>query len=254
MGQLFFRSAMFWVNGAYLRWASGNGKRGLSYLEYAIGGSITWASCTLIECPLQLSSSQLQVQIVKQKSNPSYVPEFRGIIDYVRIAPKKYGVRAFYTGIAPQLCRNAAGGFFHFGAFEYLRREYAKQKGVPVTQVGIVVNMAAGSVGGILFWALTYPFDVVSTYLIVFTHLVLMRSPQVKSAIQGDALDPRHPDRRFRGSLDAVRQLWAEGGAARFTRGFSACLLRSVPANAVLLTTAMTIKEIGYARLGVIPK
>ena len=161
MGQLFFRSAMFWVNGAYLRWASNNGAKRLSYLEYALGGSLTWASCTLIECPLQLSSSQLQVQIVKQKSNPAYVAEFRGIIDYIRIAPSKYGIRALYTGIVPQLWRNSAGGFFHFGAFEYIRREYAKQKGVPVTQVGIAVNMAAGSVGGVLFWFLTYPFDVV---------------------------------------------------------------------------------------------
>ena len=163
MGQLFFRSAMFWTNGAYIRWASNNGARRLSYLEYALGGSITWASCTLIECPLQLSSSQLQVQIVKQKTNPAYVPEFRGIVDYVRVAPKKYGLRAFYTGIGPQLLRNAGGGFFHFGAFEYLRREYAKRNGVPVTQVGIAVNMAAGSVGGLLFWLLTYPFDVVSS-------------------------------------------------------------------------------------------
>ena len=161
MGQLFFRSAMFWTNGAYLRWASNNGAKRLSYLEYALGGSLTWGVCTLIECPLQLSSSQLQVQIVKQKSNPAYVPEFRGIIEYIRIAPGKYGLRALYTGIAPQLLRNSAGGFFHFGAFEYLRREYAKQKGVAVTQVGIAVNMAAGSVGGLLFWLLTYPFDVV---------------------------------------------------------------------------------------------
>jgi solute carrier family 25 carnitine/acylcarnitine transporter 20/29 len=74
---------------------------------------------------------------------------------------------------------------------------------------------------------------------------------QIKSAIQGDALDPRHPDRRYQGGIDAARRLWAEGGATRFTRGLSACLLRSVPANAVLLTTAMTVKEVGYARLGV---
>ncbi len=69
----------------------------------------------------------------------------------------------------------------------------------------------------------------------------------VKSALQGDALDPA--GRRYRGPADAARKLWAEGGAARFTRGLSACLLRSVPASAVLLTTAFRVKEIGYARI-----
>eukprot|EP00292_Cryptomonas_paramecium_P011949 CAMPEP_0113698912 /NCGR_PEP_ID=MMETSP0038_2-20120614/22993_1 /TAXON_ID=2898 /ORGANISM="Cryptomonas paramecium" /LENGTH=303 /DNA_ID=CAMNT_0000622167 /DNA_START=11 /DNA_END=922 /DNA_ORIENTATION=+ /assembly_acc=CAM_ASM_000170 len=231
IGQVFFRSALFWTNGAYLRWASQHGTRDMSYFEYAVGGSVTWATCTLIECPLQLASSQLQVQIVKQKISPNFVPEFKGIIDYVRLAPSKYGLRAFYTGIVPNLIRNSLGGFFHFGAFEYIRREYAKSKGLPVTQVGITVNMIAGSVGGFFYWGLTYPADV------------------VKSAIQGDALDPR--EKRFNGSLDAARKLWAEGGATRFTRGFSACILRSVPANAVLLTTAMMIKEYGYAKLGI---
>jgi solute carrier family 25 carnitine/acylcarnitine transporter 20/29 len=236
MGQLFFRSAMFWVNGAYLRWASNNGTKRLSYLDYAVGGSITWGSCVLIECPLQLSSSQLQVQIINQKSNPAYVPEFRGIVEYVRVAPSKYGIRAIYTGIAPQLLRNTVGGFFHFGAFEYLRREYASRKGLAVSDVGFTCNMVAGSVGGFLYWLVIYPVDV------------------VKSAIQGDALDPNHPNRRYRGTVDAARKLWAEGGATRFTRGLSACLLRSVPASAVLLTTAMTIKEVGYARLGISQK
>ena len=34
-------------------------------------------------------------------------------------------------------------------------------------------------------------------------------SAQVKSAIQTDALDPRHPARRFHGAADAARKLWA---------------------------------------------
>lgn len=45
---------------------------------------------------------------------------------------------------------------------------------------------------------------------------------------------------------DAFKKLWAEGGVERFSRGFSACIYRSVPANAVLLTTASRVKEIGY--------
>jgi solute carrier family 25 carnitine/acylcarnitine transporter 20/29 len=228
VGQLFFRSAMFWTNGAYLRWASAGGSRPLTYAQYGLGGAVTWGVCTLIECPLQLASSQMQVQILAQKANPAFVPEFKSVFNYAAAAPRKYGIgTALYTGILPHLVRNVCGGFFHFGAFEALRREYAARQGVAVTDIGLAANMVAGSVGGVLFWTLTYPADV------------------VKSALQGDAINPAA--RKYAGAADAVRKLWAEGGAARFTRGFSACLLRAVPANAVLLTTAIRVKEVGYA-------
>lgn len=67
---------MFWVNGTFVRWIGDSGKRKISYLEYALGGSLTWASCTLLECPLQLASSQMQVQIVRLKADPAFKPEF----------------------------------------------------------------------------------------------------------------------------------------------------------------------------------
>lgn len=225
-GQLFFRSAMFWANSSAVRFLSDGGKTPLSYTQFAMAGSFSWASCTLIEAPLQVASSQFQTQIVKQRSDPKFVPEYKSVLQYYAQAPRKYGLRALYAGIVPHLCRNVPGGFFHFGAFEYCRREYAKSVGKPVTDVGLVVNMVSGSIGGFLFWALTYPADV------------------IKSAIQGDALDPAQ--RKYKGAVDAATKLWAEGGVSRFTRGLVPCLLRSVPANAVLLTTAFRVKEIGY--------
>jgi solute carrier family 25 (mitochondrial carnitine/acylcarnitine transporter), member 20/29 len=228
-GQLFFRSLMFWTNGAYIRWVSNGGQRQLTNLQYAVGGSVAWGVGAIVECPLQLASSQLQVQIVKLKSDPAYKPEYRGVFDYFRVAVPRHGLRALYHGLAPQLVRNIVGGFLHFGAFEALRREQARRKGVSVAEVGLATNLAAASVGGFLYWLITYPADV------------------IKSALQGDALDPAA--RRYRGAVDAAGKLWAEGGAARFTRGLSACLLRSVPASAVLLTTAFRVKEVGYARI-----
>lgn len=233
VGQLFFRSLMFQVNGAYNRWASGGGKIPMSYLSYGVGGAITWAIATVIECPLQTIASQMQVAILRAKADPATPAEFKGVGDYVKNAPRKYGVAALYSGVAPHLARNTLGGFFHFGAFETIRREVAQSRGVAVTDVGLGVNMAAGSVGGILFWSLTYPLDV------------------IKSALQGDHLEPSK--KRYSGPVDASRKLWAEGGAARFSRGFSACMARSVPANAVLLTTAFRVKEVGYDYFGLTP-
>lgn len=230
VGQLFFRGAMFQTNGAYLRWASDGGARPLSYAQYGVGGALTWGVCTLIECPLNVASSQMQVAFMRQKADAAFVPEFRTVAAYARGAPAKYGLRALYAGVAPHLARNVFGGFFHFGAFEASRRTWAAHRGVAVGDIGLLANMAAGSLGGVLFWTCTYPADV------------------LKSALQGDALNPE--GRRYHGTMDAARKLWAEGGAARFTRGYSACLLRAVPANAVMLTTAFRVKELGYEWMG----
>lgn len=226
VGQLFFRSLMFQVNGWYIRTFQPQ-----SYVSYAVGGAVTWFAATAIECPLQVISSQMQVAILRAKTDPTTPPEFKSVSDYVRRAPAKYGLRALYRGVVPQLIRNCGGGLFHFGAFEAIRREVAKSRGVPVTEVGLGINMLAGGIGGVLFWTSTYPVDV------------------IKSALQGDYMDKGKA--KYTGAMDAARKLWAEGGAERFTRGYSAALARSVPANAALLTTAMMCKEYGYKKLGI---
>jgi solute carrier family 25 carnitine/acylcarnitine transporter 20/29 len=72
--------------------------------------------------------------------------------------------------------------------------------------------MLAGGLGGVGYWALCYPLDI------------------VKTAVQCDAIHPAQ--RKYAGALDATRQLWAEGGARRFSAGLSPALMRSFPANA----------------------
>lgn len=50
-----------------------------------------------------------------------------------------------------------------------------------------------------------------------------------------DSIDPAA--RRYPNVLSTARSLWAEGGLARFYRGFSPCIMRAAPANAVMLFT-----------------
>lgn len=57
----------------------------------------------------------------------------------------------------------------------------------------------------------------------------------IKSAMMTDSIDPAQ--RRYPSIPSAARALWAEGGVARFYRGFSPCLMRAAPANAVMLFT-----------------
>ena len=231
LGQLFFRSALFGVYAKYLALKqAGGGGAPMSYFDYGVGGSLAWGVGTLIECPLQVASSQLQTQVVRVKAAaaaglpPPVV--YAGVADYARRAPAAVGARALYQGLPVHLARNVCGGFFHFFCFEALRREWAARTNKPVTGIGLAANMACGAVGGVFFWGLTFPVDA------------------VKSALQGDALDPKTA--RYKGAADAAAKLWAEGGVARFARGLDASLLRAVPANAVLLASASMVREAGY--------
>lgn len=42
-------------------------------------------------------------------------------------------------------------------------------------------------------------------------------------------------DRKYRSVASTVSLLWKEGGVNRFYKGVSPCLLRAIPANAIML-------------------
>ena len=80
----------------------------------------------------------------------------------------------------------------------------------------------SGGTAGFMYWALFYPLDV------------------LKSALQTDAIEPEK--RRFPcGVKQAAQELWAEGGVARFYKGVTPCLLRAIPANAIMLITVVRV-------------
>lgn len=81
---------------------------------------------------------------------------------------------------------------------------------------------AAGGTAGFMYWVLFYPLDV------------------IKSAMQTDALVPS--ERKFRGIAHATSCLWKEGGVSRFYKGVTPCLLRAVPANAIMLITVVRLR------------
>ncbi len=43
--------------------------------------------------------------------------------------------------------------------------------------------------------------------------------------------------------ITVAQKLWAEGGAARFYKGFTPCLLRAFPANGIML---LTVDKVTY--------
>jgi solute carrier family 25 (mitochondrial carnitine/acylcarnitine transporter), member 20/29 len=223
VGQMFFRANMFFAFGEAKRFFSNNGQKKIKTIEYYYAGAMAWGWGALVECPIDVFKTQMQIQIIKAKSNPELKPEFNGIVDCFKKVMKANGILGAYQGFLPHVLRNIPGGALHLGTFEYLRNKFAEERNIPVTQLPMSLVMLAGSIGGVLFWITTFPLDV------------------VKSAIQGDS--PFKEKKRFNGISDAISQLYKEGGYKRFFKGLSPCMLRSVPANAVLLLTSSYLSE-----------
>lgn len=222
-GQMFFRASLFLANGEAKRYLSNYGTKKLTQTDFVVAGMFAWTIGVLTECPIDLFKSQMQVQIIKSKVNPSYVPEYSSVWDCTKKTLKMNGITGAYQGVVPHLMRNCPGGALHLGTYEYVRAWFAERNNIPTTQLTIKHNLIAGGAGGLLFWTVIYPVDV------------------IKSAIQTDA--PNRSLRKYKGTIDCAQKLYEDGGWKRFYRGFSPCLLRAVPANAVLLWTVTFITE-----------
>ena len=223
IGQMFFRANMFFAFGEAKRFFSNDGTKPLTKLQYFYAGGVAWAWGALAECPIDFFKTQMQIQIIKSKTIPNYVPEYEGMVDCFKKIMKANGITGAYQGFIPHLMRNIPAGSAHLGSFELVRLYYSEKLKKPVNQLPISVTLLAGSIGGILYWLLFYPLDV------------------VKSSIQGDS--PFKDKKKYHGILDTYRQLYADGGYKRFYKGFTPCMLRAMPANAILLLTSSYISE-----------
>jgi len=191
---------------------------------YYVAGAIAWCTGTLFECPIDVVKSQLQVQIIRAKTIPDYSPVGTTMVGIAKHIIKTNGYLGLYKGFIPHIMRNIPAGSVHLGTFEAVRIWMAKRNNIHTSQLKIYHNFIAGAIGGLLYWVLFYPLDV------------------VKSSIQTDTIQKE--GRRYAGGVsDCWRELYKEGGWKRFYRGFSPCLLRAVPANAVMLWTVAFITD-----------
>ena len=85
------------------------------------------------------------------------------------------------------------------------------------SDLGLLQTSLAGAAGGVSYWLLMYPSDV------------------IKSSIQSDHYDPAQ--RQYTGMAQAARTIYRRGGMAAFYRGYGVCLLRTIPASAATFVT-----------------
>jgi solute carrier family 25 carnitine/acylcarnitine transporter 20/29 len=219
-GQMFFRMTLFSAFGGSKRWLSTNpdgSTRPLVTSDFYKAGAMTGFAAAFAESPVDFYKSQVQVQIIRSKSNPDYKPAFTKVLDCVRQSFRYNGLKGPFQGLGATLIRNVPANSVYLGSFEVMKREVAKRQDKPVSQLHPAVVVALGGLGGIFYWMTIFPVDA------------------VKSAMQTD--DLRKPERKFPTMASAVKQLYAEGGIGRFYKGFTPAIIRAAPANGVMLAT-----------------
>ena len=217
-GQMVFRATLFGAFGESKRWLSEGGTRPLTTAQYFQAGAMTGFVAAFAEAPIDFYKSQMQVQVVRSRSDPTYKAPYSSVVDCVRATLRESGARGPFQGLGVTLVRNTPANAVYLGSFEVIKNEATKHYGLasPADLPAPAVVGAAG-IGGLLYWLAIFPVDV------------------IKSAIQSDSITMA--ERKYKNPLAAAGALWREGGVSRFYRGFTPCLLRAVPANGVMLLT-----------------
>ncbi|KAI8469677.1 MAG: mitochondrial carrier domain-containing protein [Monoraphidium minutum] len=219
-GQMFFRASLFGAFGSSKRWlatrADGSA-RPLETADFYKAGAMTGFVAAFTEGPIDFYKSQIQVQIIRSKVNPDYVPPYTTVGACVKATLRENGFRGPFQGLAATILRNTPANAIYLGTFEVLKRAAAQQLNTSPAELPAWVVLSSAGLGGICYWLVIFPVDC------------------VKSAMQTDSIIASQ--RKYTGLLNTAKLLWGEGGAGRFYRGFTPCLLRAAPANAAMLFT-----------------
>ena len=132
---------------------------------------------------------------------------------------------AFYLCQWTAACAHEHWKMTSAAGFYELLRDCLTVPGATVNQLSLWHQFVSGGFAGLTYWSLTYPTDV------------------IKSSLQSDEL--QRSQRKYHGILDCARKLYRdEGGWKRFYRGFSPCMLRAIPANAVMLVVLENARQL----------
>mmetsp|Transcript_6226 Transcript_6226/g.8258 ORF Transcript_6226/g.8258 Transcript_6226/m.8258 type:complete len:293 (+) Transcript_6226:101-979(+) len=134
----------------------------------------------------------------------------------IRTAVKERGFMGLFRGYFPTTCMRVVGLPAYFGANETSKMILRKQSGD--RELGFSSLLFCGGMGGVGFWTVCYPFDLIKTRV----QLSNEKSP----------------------FINAVRAIYRNRGIGGFYQGFFVCILRSFPANAVVFFSVDLTKRI----------
>lgn len=160
-----------------------------------------WAASTFVT-PIENVKTKLQIQYQARDQRL-----YSGPIDCALKLLRTNGVRGLYAGFIPTIFHRGSN-WAYFGGYEFARRNvFSQADGTP--RFGRSISaIGSGAFAGTAFWLSCYPIDV------------------VKGRMQAAPVEAPFPS-----VWSCVHGIYAQGGLRAFFRGFTPCLLRSVPAN-----------------------
>lgn len=169
----------------------------------ALAAELTAPLYVLALTPMEKVKVMLQVQ-----GKGGVETKVTGPVSCIRSILQTEGPRGLLSGYTPTLMSRLVGLPFYFMGYQ-LTREYVKTKSLfSESRMGreLFAPMLGGVVAGLCFWTSNYPFDFIKTQL---------QASPTKISIPS-----------------VVRSTFERGGIRAFYKGFTACLMRSCPANA----------------------
>jgi len=210
IGVALMNSALFFSYGQAQSLIRKDPNQELTIPQLYMCGTVVGIAVTFVESPVDLFKSQMQVQYEAGKGG-QLTQKYANFTDCAKTIIKNHGIRGMYQGLGSTFLRDIPGNAIYFGVYESVRRAFAKGEKVD-TLPGWKVLMAGG-ISGTAYWICAFPFDV------------------VKSSIQADS--PAPSQRRYHGIIDTFKKVHAADGFRGFWKGFTPCIIRSFPANAV---------------------
>lgn len=169
-------------------------------------GAFAGVCASFVEGPVDLFKSKMQTMKVTEAG-----PQYKGTFDCAKQIVSKHGIRGVYQGLPATFIRNSVGYSLYFGFYQWTLRALHKDKDSKPSALAV---MAAGSVGGMAFWAL-YPLDIFKTKLQTDASLV--------------------SERFYKGYMHCARHTYQTVGISGMMAGVTPCLIRAAVANAFCL-------------------
>ncbi|PWY99872.1 putative YMC1-protein of the mitochondrial carrier family [Testicularia cyperi] len=177
----------------------------LSYSQFYLAGGIAGVANSFVAGPVE----HIRIRLQTQPTPPLY----KGPVDCIRQILSSSGFfHGVFRGQFPTFAREFHGMGMYFLTYEALVQHKLAKDGLARDQLPSSYAMFAGAMAGYGLWLTAYPADI------------------IKSKLQTDSLDPRN--RKYKGTLDCIRQTFRADGAKGFFRGLLPTLVRSPFANA----------------------
>ncbi|KAI9019186.1 mitochondrial carrier [Phycomyces nitens] len=193
----------------------------LSLSQLVLAGTASGALASLVLTPVELVKCKLQVQLIQDTPTQK---QYTGPIDVMRHIFRQHGLNGFYRGYLATLIREAGGGAFWFGTYEYTcalfieRRQRLSSTKVTKENLSAPELMLGGALGGIAYNLSFFPVDVIKSKM------------QTDEELLGKAFKQRN-------FVQTGQDIYRGAGIRGFYRGCGITLLRSAPSNAIIFMT-----------------